>query len=136
MVDEATKQRIIAMAEELAVNGELACADAHRIAAQLGISALEVSRVINRATQLRFFRCQLGLFGYGPKAEGKSKIVRPAERIPEEIDEALSERVRENHISCADLWELADRFKYPRLQMGNIAEAKGLRVRPCQLGCF
>ena len=135
-MEPEVKQKIIDMALEMAVDGELACADAHRIAAKLELSALEVSRVINRSTNLRFFRCQLGLFGYGPKLEGKSKIVRSAERVPPEIENDISPKVVDGAISCADLWAIADAHKYPRLQMGNIAEAMQLRAHPCQLDCF
>ena len=110
--------------------------DAHRIAAKLEISALEVGRVINRATELRFFRCQLGLFGYGLKAEGKSKIVRAAERIPPEIEADIAAKAQDGAVSCAELWAVAAAHKYPRLQVSNIAEGMGLRTRPCQLGCF
>jgi hypothetical protein len=135
-MEPEVKKQIIDMALEMAVDGELACADAHRIAAKLDLSALEVSRVINRSTNLRFFRCQLGLFGYGPKLEGKSKIVHSAERVPSEIEQDLSSKALDGAISCADVWAIAEAHKYPRLQMGNIAEALQLRVRPCQLGCF
>ena len=59
-------------AHSLAVEGELACADAHTIAAELGQSPAQLGKEVNRASDLRFNRCQLGLFGYGLKAEGKS----------------------------------------------------------------
>lgn len=116
--------------------GELACADAHEIAAELGVSPLEVARVVNRDTQIRFNRCQLGLFGYGLKAEGKHLIVLPAKNIPNDIRAAIEEQTVNGRIACLSVWEIADRFKYPRLGIANIIEAMGLKVKPCQLGCF
>jgi hypothetical protein len=129
-------QDMIAVANELAVVGELACADAHALAAQMGVTPLELGKAVNRETGLRFNRCQLGLFGYGPKAEGKSKIILPATNVPDDVAEAIRAKTVNGRIACGDVWDLADRFKYPRLGIANIIEALGLRVAPCQLGCF
>lgn len=118
------------------VAGELACADAHAIAARLGISPQELGRLVTEETDVRINRCQLGLFGYGPKAEGKSKIVLKAVHVPEEIEQAIKSKVVNGRIACQDVWLIAERFKYPRLGVANIIEALGLRVGPCQLGCF
>ncbi len=119
-----------------AVEGQLACEHAHAIAAQFGVSPSQVVAIANDELNLRFYRCQLGLFGYGPKSLGQSKIVLPAAHVPPKIEAALRQRAHENHIACADVWEVAEQFAYPRLGMANIVEALGLQVRPCQLGCF
>jgi hypothetical protein len=121
---------------ERAVDGQLACEHAHAIAAQFGISPGEIAALANGELELRFYRCQLGLFGYGLKSLGQSKIVQAAAHVPPEIEAALRARASGNNISCLDVWEVAEQFAYPRLGMGNIVEALGLRVRPCQLGCF
>ena len=121
---------------EVAVNGKLSCADAHLVADQLGVSPLEVGKAVNRATDLRFYRCQLGLFGYGPKPEGKHKIVLKAERVPEEIGEAIKAKAQNGRISCQAVWEIAEQFKYPRLGIADIIETMELQVTPCQLACF
>jgi len=121
---------------EASVNGQLSCAQAHRLALELGVTPLEIGRLVNRDTSLRFYRCQLGLFGYGEKAEGTHRIVQPAAHVPPEVEDALRARVREGRISCLDVWEVADALEYPRLAMANIVEALGLRIKPCQLGCF
>ncbi|MCD6518470.1 MAG: hypothetical protein J7M05_00900 [Anaerolineae bacterium] len=130
------EEDILQAIREAAVNGELACADAHAIAERFGVSPMRVGKIVNRETDLRFFRCQLGLFGYGPKPEGKHKIVLKAEHVPPEIEEAIKAKVRNGRISCKAVWDIADQFKYPRLGIANIIEALGLKVSPCQLGCF
>ncbi len=130
------REAILEAIQREAVAGELACADAHAIAARLGISPQELGRLVTEETDVRIYRCQLGLFGYGPKAEGKSKIVLKAVHIPEDIERAIKAKVVDGRIACQDVWAIAERFKYPRLGMANIVEAMGLRVRPCQLGCF
>ncbi|NLG51211.1 MAG: hypothetical protein GX552_13975 [Chloroflexi bacterium] len=127
---------IIKELENRAVEGEIACADAHDIARLFDITPIELSKQVNRNTDLRFNRCQLGLFGFGPKAEGKSKIVLRATNIPPEIEAALQAKATNGRISCAAVWEIADQFKYPRLGIANIIETLDLRVKPCQLGCF
>ena len=122
--------------EEISRDGQLACADAHDLAARLDMIPLDIAKVVNKATELRIDRCQLGLFGYGSKPEGKHKILLPAARVPEEIEAAIQARVSKGAISCQAVWELAEEFKYPRLGIANITELLGLKVKPCQLGCF
>ena len=129
------REKIIEALLARAVGGRVSCASAHEVAAQLGIAPMEVARALNR-THLRFYRCQLGLFGYGPKPEGKHKIVLRANGVPEEIETAVTSRSEEASISCKAAWELAGEFEYPRLGIANILEAMGLKVRKCQLGCF
>jgi len=130
------EEQIVQTAMERAVNGSLSCADAHTLAQMFGVTPLQVGRIVNGHTALRFYRCQLGLFGYGSKAEGKSKIVLPATNLPDEIVAAIQEVTAEGQLSCEAAWALAERFAYPRLGLANILEALGIKVAPCQLGCF
>ncbi|HHX64654.1 MAG TPA: hypothetical protein GX702_07190, partial [Chloroflexi bacterium] len=104
MTDRAA---LIQALQDAAVGREVACADAHEIAAQFGLTPQELGETVNNATDLRFFRCQLGLFGYGLKSEGKSKIVLKAAHVPEEIAADLQARAAEGQISCADVWMVA-----------------------------
>ena len=127
---------VVETVEREAVSGELACADAHAIAERIGLSPLELGRLVTRETPVRFSRCQMGLFGYGPKAEGKSKIVLKAAHVPEEIEQAIRAKVVNGRIACRDAWAIAEQFKYPRLGIANIIQAMDLKVTPCQLGCF
>jgi len=127
--------QIIEAIEAVAVHGEVACADAHQVAARLGIDPLRLDPLMDKVS-LRFNRCQLGLFGYGSKAEGKSKIVLPAANIPPEIEAALRAHTVDGRIPCVKVWDIAEQFKYPRLGIANIIQALGIRVSPCQLGCF
>ena len=58
---------------------KLPCAVAFKVAGEQGVPPSEVGDL---ATDLdiRVSHCQLGLFGYGPKAQGLHKILKPAER--------------------------------------------------------
>jgi len=129
-------QEIIDTVEEYVEDGMLACDDAHQVAEKLGISPLQVGDAVNQDSRFRFSRCQLGLFGYGPKPQGLHKVVLKATHIPEDIGAAIDAQTVSGRISCQAVWDLAKEFHYPRLAMANMIETKGLQVTPCQLGCF
>ena len=117
-------------------DGFLACAVAHDLAQEIGVSPLELGQVVNNASTLRFYRCQLGLFGYGKKSEGTHRIIVPAAYIPPDLRQAILDELVDGRISCLSIWHIADRFVYPRLQVANIVEAMQISIKPCQLGCF
>lgn len=126
---------IVVAVRSVAVNGEVACADAHRVAEHFSMSPEQMGELLDELS-LRVTRCQFGLFGYGSKAEGKSKIVLRATNVPPEIEAAIRAKTVNGRIPCLTAWEIADRYKYPRLGIANVIEALGVRVSPCQLGCF
>jgi hypothetical protein len=117
------------------VNGQLPCTVAHVIAYELGVKPLQVGQTASEI-EVALSLCQLGCFGYGPKAEGKSKILRPAAKKDENIMERLRSTAVEGSIPCLRLWQIAAEFGLERLAVSNAAEALGLKIRPCQLGCF
>ena len=129
-------EEILARARAASVDGQLSCASAHRIAAELGLTPRQVGIAVNRDDSLRFYRCQMGFFGYGNKAEGKHRIVLPAENVPDDVREALEGVTHDERIACADAWRVADDLEYPYLAIANVIERLGYRVKPCQLGCF
>lgn len=115
--------------------GTLPCAVAHSLAAEFHLLPARVGDLANEL-DIRIARCQLGLFGYGPKSEGKHKIVQPAPEVDGELARRLRESVDENRLSCATAWAIADDLKIKRLDVSNAAEGMGLRMVQCQLGCF
>ncbi len=123
-----------AMRERLE-DGRLPCHQAHAIAQILDVEPLTVGLAANEAG-IRISRCQLGLFGYGPKAEGRHKIVHPMERVPERLAARLRARADGGNITCTVVWEVADGLGYKRIEASSAVEAMGLRVSRCQLGCF
>ncbi|MGQ9626299.1 MAG: hypothetical protein ACUVV0_05255 [Anaerolineae bacterium] len=115
--------------------GELPCARAHGIARRLKVPPLEVSQAADEMG-IRISRCQLGLFGYGDKAKGEHKIVRPAPNVDEVLARVLLNSAPEGNLPCATAWAIAAKRKIKRLEIANAAEALGLRIKQCQLGCF
>ena len=130
-----TIEEIKAKIKSSLVNGQLPCTVAHVIAYEFGVKPLQVGQAADEM-EVALFLCQLGCFGYGPKAEGKSKILRPATRKDEKLMERLRSTVVEGSIPCIRLWQIAAEFGLERLAVSNAAEALGLKIGPCQLGCF
>lgn len=123
-----------AMQERLK-EGKLPCNQAYAIAQMLDVDPLTVGRAANQAG-IRISRCQLGLFGYGPKAEGKHKIVHPMDEVPERLAARLRAQAEGDSITCAAVWRVADGLGFSRLETSSAVEAMGLKVSRCQLGCF
>jgi hypothetical protein len=116
-------------------DGRLPCNQAFAIAHILGVDPLTVGQGANEA-DIRISRCQLGLFGYGPKAEGKHKIVVPMDDVPERLAARLRAAADGPGITCAAIWQVADGLGYKRIVASSAVEAMGLQVSRCQLGCF
>jgi hypothetical protein len=116
-------------------NGKLPCNQAHAIAQFLGVEPLTVGFAANEA-EIRISRCQLGLFGYGPKAEGKHKIVHAMDQVPERMAARLRAAADDGDITCAAVWKVADGLGYKRIEACSAVEAMGLKVSRCTLGCF
>lgn len=117
------------------VDGQLPCTVAHVIAYELDAKPLQVGQAANEV-EVEISLCQLGCFGYGPKAEGKSKILRPTTKKDAQLMEHLRSTAIEGSIPCLKLWQIAAEFGLERLAVSNAAEALGLKIKPCQLGCF
>lgn len=132
MTDIITAIRQAAEAEQ----GQVPCARACHLARRLGVSLAEVGAAAD-ASGVRISRCQLGLFGYGSKAEGKSKIVQAMDAAPAALAARLRDAVDERgRLTCSAVWAVARQSRIGRLQAACAAEGLGLHVEDCQLGCF
>lgn len=124
-----------AIRRHLDPEGMLSCAAAFRIAEELGAEPLAVGRTADEM-EIRLNRCQLGLFGYGPKAEGRHKAVRPAETVEPGLAQAIHDGLTEGRLSCRTAWEIAAMLGIPKMEVAAAAEALGIRIAHCQLGAF
>ena len=114
---------------------EMPCAVAHYIAADVGVTPLEVGDTANEM-DVRINMCQLGLFGYAQKGKPAYRIFKATKDVPEDLATALNEAAVDGRITCIDLWEIGKQFDLSRHEMGNAVEGLGLKVKSCQLGCF
>jgi hypothetical protein len=124
-------EKVAAAIQGRTKDGTLSCVDAFRIAEELAVMPLDVGETAD-ALEVRLVRCQLGLFGYGdPK-----RIVRPAEQVSSELEQAIRDGLVEGRLPCAEAWVIAARFGLPKLEVGNAAEKLEIRISQCQLGAF
>ena len=114
---------------------EVPCAVAHYIAADVGVAPLEVGDTLNEM-DVRINMCQLGLFGYAQKGKPAYRIFKAMEDVPEDLAAAINEAAVDGRVSCVALWKIGAEFDLSRHEMGNAVEGLGLKVKPCQLGCF
>jgi hypothetical protein len=131
MVSESLAQAI----HEALVEGMLPCAEAFRIAKEQKVAPAEVGAAVDEL-DIRVSRCQLGLFGYGPKAEGKHRIVQPLPVVPPQVSDEIRAQLVDGQLSCAAVWAAAKRLGMPRLEVSGAVETLEIRIKPCQLGCF
>ena len=125
------QEELLAAVEDQARDGRLRCAQAFRIAEELGVAPRAVGQAAT-ALDVRLIRCQLGLFGHG---EQKS-VVEPAEDVSPELEQAIREGLILGRLPCAVAWAVAARFGMPKLHVANAAERLGVRIGQCQLGAF
>jgi hypothetical protein len=129
-------ERLTTRIQASLVDGQLPCLFALAIAHELGIPPLEVGHTAT-TTGVRISRCQLGLFGYGPKAEGKSKIVQAMPQVPDDLAARLRAALNPaGHLTCAAAFAVAQEAQRPRLEIANAAQALDIHITKCQLGCF
>lgn len=114
-------------------DARLPCSFAFRIAEENAWSPAAVGAEAERLN-VRISRCQLGLFGYNSFRQ--KGLVQSLPDVPGDIVVSLRAEAVENQIACAALWRIADDHGLPRVAAACAAETLGLRVNPCQLGCF
>ncbi len=114
-----------------AVNGEVACAVAFKIADELNITPAEVGKAID-LLDYRIMKCQLGLFGYLPD----KKKVKPKAPEDQQLEQAIRDALVDKKLVCRDAWSIASRFKVPKMTVSAACEALGIKIKPCQLGAF
>ena len=120
----------------LDADGHLSCAKAHQIADTLNIEPGVVGKTSNDL-EIRITRCQLGFFGYAPqKGMPGYKVVKKLDKLPEPVASLVKESAKAGKIPCLKLWQIAEQQKVELLDIGNVAETLGIKVTPCQLGCF
>ena len=122
-VGEAIKQQ--------ALKGEIPCAVAFNIAADLRTEPAEVGFTAY-LLEIPIVKCQLGLFGYGPE----KKIVRPAETISPALKSFIQDSLVGKRLTCAGAWEIAERSGIGKMEVSSACEALKVKISSCQLGAF
>jgi len=122
--------------EDALVNGLLPCASAFSLAKAYDLAPLQIGEAADRLG-VRLCSCQLGLFGYGSKAEGTYRRVKPLNEVAPEVAALLRTALGEDgRLACAQAWAAAKELGLPRQHVADAAETLGLRIAHCQLGAF
>jgi len=129
--DKKLNLRIAGYVKLHAIKGRVSCASGHKIAVKLNVQPAEVGIPID-LLEMRISKCQLGLFGYSPE----KNIVKPAEKVSPELEEAILKTLSDNRLPCADAWEIAKRFSIPKMEVSSACEALKIKISACQLGAF
>lgn len=133
--DDALNRTIAEQLRATSRENRVSCAAAFSIATALSIPPIEVGRTAD-ATGVRLSRCQLGFFGY-PNKQAWEQVNLEILPVPDGLIAALqAAQDRTGTVSCAKLWQLAEAYHVPRLQVGYLADRLGVHVTPCQLGAF
>ena len=125
-----------AIRRHLDEGGSLPCAAAFRVAKEVEVEPLAVGQAAD-ILGVRLNRCQLGLFGYGPKTKGLHKVVKPAEEVEPGLAQAVRDALDdEGELSCRTAWDIAAALGMPRVEVAVAAETLAVKIVRCQLGMF
>lgn len=114
-----------------APNGELPCLVAFQIARELDALPTEVGMTAD-LLNFKLIKCQLGLFGYKPK----KKIVKPEGEVNQDMIVAIREGLVGGQLPCKSAWDIASRFKVPKMTISGACESLNIKIKECQLGAF
>lgn len=114
-----------------AKEGLVPCPSAWRIAQEQGVSRLDVGVRIDKLG-LRVSDCQLGCFQVG-KTSRLGTAPEPADPELARRAEALYEQ---GELTCANVFALAGELEAAPRTVADAANARGYKLRQCQLGCF
>ena len=112
-------------------DGKIPCAAVHKIAHELDVSPNSVGVAID-LLEARISLCQLGLYGYSPE----KGIVKPAESVSQELEEAIRNSLVNNRLSCLSSWEIASQLRIPKMNVAAACETLKIKISNCQLGSF
>jgi len=129
--DRKLNEQVAAAVKSKVKDGAMACAVAFEIAESLGVPPEEVGFTLD-SLEVNIVKCQLGLFGYAPV----KRIVKPAERVPPDLEKAIRGALAKDRLPCASSWALAEKRRLRKMEVSSACETLGIKIGPCQLGTF
>jgi len=113
-------------------NGEISCAGAMQIAAELGEPRWTVGRMLDRLG-IHLGKCQLGLFGC---VHPENRIVQAASAVSPEFEAEIRKALQGESLPCEMAWRIAEGRKIPPMDLSAACECLQIRIKPCQFGAF
>ena len=127
-------EQIAKAIREKSPGNELACAMGEKISKELKVDISEVG-ITADLLEMKIKKCQLGLFGWGKKAN-HGKDIHAAKSVSVEMKKALQAVAENGAVTCAALWAIADHLGIERKEVSTACDTLGLKIRACQLGTF
>ena len=117
--------------KQAAADDKISCAAAFNLAGKLKVTPGEVGVTID-LLEIPVFKCQLGLFGYGPP----NKRVIAAETVSPALEAAIRSSLVKGKLPCASAWEIAVKFNIAKREITSACETLKIKISSCQLGTF
>ena len=122
---------IEAALRRLAPGGEVPCAVAFKIAADLDTDPGSVGTAAD-LLEMRLVKCQLGLFGY----QSTGGIVKPAIEVSAQLEQAVREGLEDGRLPCREAWKIAEKLGIGKMEVSSACDTLGIKICSCQLGAF
>jgi len=129
--DSEIKPEIEAALKRLTSNGEIPCAVAFKIAADLNVEPGDVG-ITADVLEMRLTKCQIGLFGYQPA----KRIVKPAREVSKDLEEGIRGGLEDGKLPCVTAWRIAKDLGIRKMEVSSACEALEIKICSCQIGAF
>jgi hypothetical protein len=129
--DRKLKPEVAEAVKAGASKGEIPCVAAFEIASKLRVPPAEIGFALD-VMEIRISKCQLGLYGYKPE----KRIVKPAETVPQVLEQSIREALVNEKLPCAAAWEIAEKLDMAKMEITSACEAMSIKISACQLGAF
>ncbi len=129
--DQKVNPEVTEAVKQTSSDGEISCAEAFRIAEDFNVPPGEVGFAID-SLEITMVKCQLGLYGYQPE----KRIVKPAESVSDNLEEAIREALKEGRLPCRAAWDIAKSMGKRKMEISSACEALKIKISRCQLGAF
>jgi len=112
-------------------DGCVTCPAGWKLAKDAGVSLLDVGAMIDKLG-IRVTGCQIGFF-----KEDKTPYTGSAtEPFSEEVARRVEVLGEKGELTCSSIFALAHELNVKPMSVADAANARGYKIRECQLGCF
>ena len=129
--DTQFNERIAAQVKAKAIDGQISCSIAHKIAADLEVAPAEVGINVD-FLEVRITKCQLGLFGHSSQRQSP----QPALHVDQELQRAIKASLVNGRLPCASAWKIGAKFGLSRMEVAAACDNQEIKICACQLGAF
>jgi len=130
-LSKETLSQLKSAVETAMKDGYVACPSAWKVAKDIGVSRLDVGVMIDKLG-IRVTACQLGCFSVSKT----SRIGTATAPFSEEVACRVETLREKDELTCASVFDLARELKVKPMSVADVANARGYKLRKCQLGCF